>query len=71
MQLCEAWLRGEPCFGKLMDVALEELFDLEYELQHEFGCGAEVSAHWAEGWSVPHPILQNKVVDFIMEVSLR
>jgi hypothetical protein len=71
MQLCEAWLIGEPCFAKLMGVALEEIYGLEWEMEHEFHCGAAVPARWAEGWSVPHPILQSRVVDFLMEVSQR
>lgn len=69
MQLCEAWLRGEPCFGKIMEVALEELYDLEYELQHEFRIGMELPTVWADGTCVPHPMLQSRVVDFLMEVS--
>ena len=71
MQLCESWLRGDPCFGKLMEVALEEFYELEYELEHEFRFGAKVPSRWADGWSVPHPIVQNKVVDLIMEISQR
>lgn len=71
MQLCEAWLQGEPCFNKLMEVALEEIYELEWEMQHEFAFGLALPTRWAEGWSVPHPILQNKVVDFLMEISGR
>ncbi len=71
VQLCEAWFQGSPCFGKLMETALEEYYELGYELEHEFQFGVETPVHWAEGWFVPHPIVQNKVVDFILEISLR
>ena len=71
MQLCEAWLQGDRCFDKLIEVALEEIYGLELELHDKFGCGETTADRWAEGWSVPHPILQNKVVDFLMEMSLR
>jgi hypothetical protein len=40
-------------------------------MQHEFAFGLALPTRWAEGWSVPHPILQNKVVDFLMEISGR
>jgi hypothetical protein len=52
-----------------MEVALEELYDLEYELQHEFRIGMELPTVWADGTCVPHPMLQSRVVDFLMEVS--
>ncbi len=69
MQLCYAWLNGEPCFAKLMEVALEEFFWLEWEIDDELQLAD--AKFWAEGTSYPHPIVQNKVVDFIMERALR
>jgi len=71
VQLCESWLRGEPCFSKLMEVALEELWDLEYELEHKFNCEANLPSVWAEGLSRPHPIVENKIVDLILEMAQR
>lgn len=68
MQLCEAWLHGEPCFNKLMQQAAEEIYYLEMEADEEFG---NVLMEWIDGTSVPHPIVQNKVVDFLMEILQR
>lgn len=71
MQLCEMWLQGEPCFPELMRTALDEIPYLELEMNDEFNFGYAIPSRWAEGLSKPHPIIQNKVVDFLMEKVLR
>lgn len=69
MQLCYAWIDGDPCFAKLMEVALEEFYCLDWEIDEEFQ--TPDAQFWAEGTCYPHPIVQHKVVDFIMERALR
>ena len=68
IQLCERWLQGAPCFPELVAQAFAEIPGLELESDADFG---HVRYEWAEGTELPHPITQNKVVDFLMEATLR
>ena len=64
--MCEEWMLGESNFPQIMQAAFDVCPHLNYDLQEMFGMGLEVAPRWAEGISKPHPILQSKVVEYLM-----